>query len=1426
MKKIGRMLAALLAAALLCAAMGVLFAACGEGTEEPPQTDPVKVADGIDFDLAVGAEREFAVADYITANGNTVSASSAEETVASAAVEGGTLTVSAVSSGETTVTLTCGEVTVTFGVTVYRTFTVSVDGEETQVRENGTFTLPAAPVPKDENMQFVAWLVGDEQKQPQDVITVTADVTVTAVYERKAPVKVADGIDFDLAVGAEREFAVADYITTYGNAVSVSSEEEGIATAEVADGVLTIAAVSSGETTVTLTCGDVTVTFGVTVYRTFTVSVDGEKTQVRENGTFTLPAAPVPEDENMQFVAWQVGNEQKQPQDVITVTADVTVTAVYERKAPVKVKDGEAIEIAFGGSEQRNVADYITTYGNAVSVSSEEEGTATAEVADGVLTIAAVSSGETTVTLTCGEVTVTFTVTVALPEVEAPVFANGAISFDLFETGSGSYTFGITAPAGVGFSYKYALAEADANASFEGNTLVYTAAQPTQKTLTVNVTATATVSGETVEKTASFTVTVTVTDTTPAATEDTVTEEEVVDLYLHVGGYVIDLAANISNAQNIVSYTVNGGSVSGTEYTLSGEYGDTPTEVKLTVVAVVDGKRDVEYTYTLFVIDSSAYRMQNGSLEDGDTGWTGMNGSFSEDGTYFGQYPVKNDGRYYVGIDQGTETVQSPAFVVGGSGWITFKLGSMKPADGDTPRNIYLAIVDAEKGTVLAQVRNVLFEDPAAALKLNDYKLDLSQFKGDTVFIRAVDNENGVDFRSLYLDAFVTWYAAEPADTYTDLTHAFWLDAEVAFDLAETNTAQVTPVFLSEGVLSVQYTYAAEILENGLTADGLALKATKSGVYTVTYTVSDGEEEIGSFSVTVTVTNTTQLPEFENAVHNYAYGKWETGTAVNVTLPEDGERFSYSYSVSAGEASIDGKTLTYTPSAAGSVQITVTVTLTDKNYTVTDLPTLSFTVTLNFADSEIALAGGDSISVAFDVNDAEIADKEAYTLDFAQYLVIPADKTVSYAVTMNEDGIELDGSSYTLVFAELGLNETEQEFVFAVTATSGETQLEYTVTLRIKDTYQYRLYNGGFDLDLDGWTLDGMLDGAENDAALGGISEETGYWENDPSGVDPLFYNDGKFFSAYAAGAAEGATGTLRSSNFIIGGSGWITYKLGGAKNIEQVYLEVVSADGAKRVTLPNFDWSDNAGSLVRGCTLVSYRANLIEYGFSLGEEVYLLLTDNGANDYGLFFLDSVVTYYPVGSEPDDSFNLVSKYRLLNGGFETGSLMGWELTGDIGVVSQDSTYWNNPDKVYGKEGEYLFTWWSWDAQANDGAGAEVKREGNTGTLKSRVFTLKKNAIVSFLFGGGGGNQNIYLEFVNAETDEVLAKFYNTSPSDGRLVKYWYEFAELSEDTQCYLRVTDNATSGWGCFALDGVETNLAAAPDGYNLAVNQLSADV
>ena len=166
--------------------------------------------------------------------------------------------------------------------------------------------------------------------------------------------------------------------------------------------------------------------------------------------------------------------------------------------------------------------------------------------------------------------------------------------------------------------------------------------------------------------------------------------------------------------------------------------------------------------------------------------------------------------------------------------------------------------------------------------------------------------------------------------------------------------------------------------------------------------------------------------------------------------------------------------------------------------------------------------------------------------------------------------------------------------------------------------------------------------------------------------------------------------------------------------------------------------------------------------------------------------------------------------------------MGWELTGDIGVVTDDDNYWNDPNRVYGKNGKYLFSWY----KNGDG----VERENATGTLQSRVFTLKKNAIVSFLLGGG--LTGVSLEFVRPAADgageEVLARFTNQKFDDGRLISYYYQF-NLGEDTQCFVRVIDQAAAddgAWRCFALDGVETNLAAKPDGYNLAVNQLSADV
>ena len=171
-----------------------------------------------------------------------------------------------------------------------------------------------------------------------------------------------------------------------------------------------------------------------------------------------------------------------------------------------------------------------------------------------------------------------------------------------------------------------------------------------------------------------------------------------------------------------------------------------------------------------------------------------------------------------------------------------------------------------------------------------------------------------------------------------------------------------------------------------------------------------------------------------------------------------------------------------------------------------------------------------------------------------------------------------------------------------------------------EDTAKYTLANGGFEDGLTGWTL--------SDNKLGGVSEETHYWVGDETVASGYAFGmDGKkMFSAYADGAEESATGTLSSSSFIVGGSGWITYKLGAAKNVDEVYLEIVdSSTGAALARFSNSEWAETTEDGTKcGCTLIAYRADLSAFK---GKSVYIRITDNSVSDYGLFFCDSFVTY-------------------------------------------------------------------------------------------------------------------------------------------------------------------------------------------------------
>ena len=168
--------------AALCAALCCMLAACvgNKPAETPDPIPPVKVGDGIGFEVAAGKSRHIAVADYITVNDYAPSAQSDSQN-ATATVAEGLMTVTGVAEGDATVTLSCGEITIAFGVTVFIEYKVTVDGAVTDVRKGGEFVLPSAPAVEDENFEFDYWLVGDEHKNPGDTLVVNDNVTVTSV---------------------------------------------------------------------------------------------------------------------------------------------------------------------------------------------------------------------------------------------------------------------------------------------------------------------------------------------------------------------------------------------------------------------------------------------------------------------------------------------------------------------------------------------------------------------------------------------------------------------------------------------------------------------------------------------------------------------------------------------------------------------------------------------------------------------------------------------------------------------------------------------------------------------------------------------------------------------------------------------------------------------------------------------------------------------------------------------------------------------------------------------------------------------------------------------------------------------------------------------------------------------------------------------
>ena len=266
------------------------------------------------------------------------------------------------------------------------TFTVSFDANggsgtmaSVEIEEGTKYTLPACTFTPPAGMVFDVWQVGGREREPGYELRVNEPVTITALWKDEPvttptglePISVyyhnADGREVQLLKSTDSKREITIYLDELSQSVSGGlvhfvtytdppAEKEGLVSFSSSDtGIYSrfsyqhndydnsdeVMVLFNKEGTTIITAKlangtEQTVTVNVKASKGYKVSFNagsgsGTMNPVTvENGTYTLPANRFEAPEGKQFKAWKVNGSEKQPGSGITVTADITVTAVWE----------------------------------------------------------------------------------------------------------------------------------------------------------------------------------------------------------------------------------------------------------------------------------------------------------------------------------------------------------------------------------------------------------------------------------------------------------------------------------------------------------------------------------------------------------------------------------------------------------------------------------------------------------------------------------------------------------------------------------------------------------------------------------------------------------------------------------------------------------------------------------------------------------------------------------------------------------------------------------------------------------------------------------------------------------------------------------------------------------------------------------------
>ncbi len=683
--------------------------------------------------------------------------------------------------------------------------------------------------------------------------------------------------------------------------------------------------------------------------------------------------------------------------------------------------------------------------------------------------------------------------------------------------------------------------------------------------------------------------------------------------------------------------------------------------------------------------------IKNGDFEEGLENWLLLEGdafgsrALCTDSEFWGEqhrsYNKQGDKFLNTYFDESaTGSVRSTKFTLAGDGIISFLMA------GPKNKGSYVAVCDGKTDEELAKVTfNEYFNDPNLCENMVRHYVKLDDKIGEVLYIKVVDGEKS-EFAGIMVDDFKVsmveadvkaqmkadyeWSLTLGSDPVALATQNYYSSYEnYPYELTVLRfEKKVAPQAVYEGNVDLKEilggakaVYDSSVTEEdftysitGVEKDGEAVAvpnesalAVTEGVYTVRYKVEcKGQVLEESFLIGVYNTHDVLNGGFELG----APAGWTTQTAGWGVNPDGslkgvigaaawwGEELPYNQS---GNYHLDGwnndiaenaswtlKSSVFTLEGEGIVTVKMggkaaAVKVYQENGTQ-----IGYYKQTRFSDSGFPhIADGGSW-----------ADMATYILDLSEYVgqklyIELCDEPVGdgwahaffdEVITYYAEGTEIDALAENSDTVKDGhtADETPQDVQIGwVKADNLYTPVEEN---------ENQVKNGGFETgDLTGWEFHCDTEGVTGNA----VSANTTFWN------EKIPYNKGGsfFFEGTNDFIPEKETWYLKSSNFTLAGSGFITFKMGG----RTAEVRVFKADGTQIATFANDQFADvnfpNVGQGSRLGTMTTFVADLSAY---IGEELYLELHDTGTENWGVACFDDIVTYYetaPKAAEHSDT---------------------------------------------------------------------------------------------------------------------------------------------------------------------------------------------